>query len=301
MSRVLITGITGYIGSHLARTLLPGQEVWGLVREPLRTEYIADVQDQIRLVTVDSSYASIEAALQEVRPNLVYHLAAYYTGAHGAEATPALLASNITFGGYLLEAMSTCGCSKLVFANTIMSHYGGKVYRPLNLYAATKRAFSDLMAYYTDTGLLRAATVVLSDTYGPGDRRSKVLNLIRQSILEGTPLALTSGRQVYDTVYIDDVVCGFIQAAAALEYSDTAHSIFQLSEEMPRSLRETVELMLEVNDLSFQPNWGGRTDPDYMPERPLHIFPGPPGWRPCVSLEDGLRRFWNSDSPEGEN
>ena len=293
MKRVLITGITGYIGSHLARALLPDQEVWGLVREPLRTEYITDIQDQIQLVTADGSYASVEAALQEVRPDLVYHLAAYYTGAHGAAVTPALLSSNITFGGYLLEAMSTCGCSRLVFANTIMAHYSGEAYRPLNLYAATKRAFSDLMAYYIETGLIRAATVVLSDTYGPGDRRPKVLNLIRKSILEETPLALTSGRQIYDTVYIDDVVCGFIRSAGALEHTNTAHQSFQLSGAAPRSLRETVKLMLEVNNLSFQLNWGGRADPDYMPECPLHIFPAPPGWKPEVSLEDGLRKFWN--------
>ena len=44
MRRVLITGITGYIGSHLARVLLPDWEVYGLVREPLRTEHIADIQ-----------------------------------------------------------------------------------------------------------------------------------------------------------------------------------------------------------------------------------------------------------------
>ena len=50
MSRVLITGITGYIGSHLARALLPEWEVYGLVREPLNLEYLEDIQEKIHAV-----------------------------------------------------------------------------------------------------------------------------------------------------------------------------------------------------------------------------------------------------------
>lgn len=298
--RVLITGVTGYIGSHLARALLPDHEVWGLVREPLHTEYIAEFREQLHLVAVDGSYAGVEAAVREAQPELTYHLATYYTGSHGPEATPALVSSNITFGAYLLEAMSVCGCGALAYASTVMAHYGGAAYRPLNLYAATKQAFSDLLAYYTDAGLMRAVTLVISDTYGPGDRRSKVLNLIRQAVLQETALDLTSGRQIYDAVYIDDVVQGFICAASVLEQEGIAHRCFQLAADKPCSLRETVELMLEVNDLKFQANWGGRPDPDYMPEYPLHIFPAPPGWKPCVTLEDGLWRFWNSDLRGGK-
>ena len=92
MKKVLITGITGYIGSHLARALLPDHEVYGLVRDPLRTEYISDIQDQLHLLTTDGSYASIETALQTAQPDLVYHMATFYTGTHGPEVTPALIA-----------------------------------------------------------------------------------------------------------------------------------------------------------------------------------------------------------------
>lgn len=292
--RVLITGITGYIGSRLAKRLLSDCCVYGLVRQPMNQTYLSrDVQSRIAFLPYDGSCKSVIAALDACRPNTVYHLAAHYTTAHDEDAVQQLLESNLALGTYLLEAMSTAGCRQLVYATTVTTHCTGAGYHPLTLYAATKQAFSDLVGYYTGAGLLDAAALMISDTYGPGDRRPKVLNLIRRSILERTPLALTSGRQVYDTVYIDDVVCGFIRAAKELEHTHTAYQSFQLSGAAPRSLRETVELMLEVNDLSFRPNWGGQADPDYMPERPLHIFPGPPGWEPAVSLEDGLRRFWN--------
>lgn len=293
MKRVLITGVTGYIGSQLAQRLSAECAVYGLVRQPLNETYLTpELQRNITLLPYDNSGESVIAALEASRPDVLYHLAACYTTAHDIQTIPKLIGSNLTFGAYLLEAMYAVDCRCLVYATTVTTHYTGIEYQPLTLYAATKQAFSDLAAYYTGLGGLSAAAVALSDTYGPCDQRPKVLNLIRHSILTGVPLNLTSGRQIFDAVYIDDVVRGLVQAAVFLESADVAHQFFQLSASDPKSLRNTVELMLRVNHLKYQANWGGRPDPDYIPEAPLHIFPAPPGWEPLITLEEGLRRFW---------
>lgn len=291
MRRILITGVTGYIGSNLARALLPDCRVYGLVRQPVRTDYIADFQDQIHLLDFDGSYESMEAALREARPNLVYHLAAYYTGAHGAEETPRLIAANITMGAYLLEAMAAAGSPPLVYASTVMAHYGGVEYCPLNLYAATKQAFSDLLAYYTDAGLLRAVTLILSDTYGPGDHRPKVLNLIMRAARTGESLALSDGGQDYDIVHIDDVVRAFHLAGEQLVEGLWRNEQFQIVPEKPLSLRETVELMLRASGLTWDPAWGQRPAPQREIRQAVRIYPTLPDWRPQVSLSEGLRMF----------
>lgn len=290
MKRVLITGITGYIGSHLARALLPDCEVYGLVREPLHRLYIADFQEQLHLITADGSYASVEAAVRKAQPEVVYHLAAYYTGAHGPEATPALIASNVTFGAYLLEAISACGCSGLVYASTVMAHYGGEAYRPLNLYAATKQAFSDVLTYYTDAGLMRAVTLVLSDTYGPDDRRPKVLNLIRGAARRGESIALSDGGQDYDVVHIDDVVRAFYMAGEQLlRRDDWKNEIFQVCADRPLTLRETVEKMLTIN--SFPPEtaaWGRQPNAEREIRKAVRLYSALPNWKPQVDIEKGL-------------
>lgn len=290
MKRILITGITGYIGSHLARAFLPEYQVYGLVREPLNLTYIKDIADKLCLLKYDGSFESMEAAMREALPNVVYHIATYYTSDHGAEETPELLAANITMGGYLLETMSAVGGPPLVYTSTVMAHYGGAEYCPLNLYAATKQAFSDLLAYYTDAGLLRAVTLVLSDTYGPGDNRPKVLNLIQRAVQSGESLTLSDGGQDYDIVYIDDVVQALRLAGKQIVEGVWRNEQFQIVPEKPLTLRETVELMLQINDLTLNAVWGQRPSPEREIRRAVRIYPPLPGWKPKVSLSEGLKR-----------
>lgn len=291
IKRILITGITGYIGSNLARKLLANYQIYGLVREPIHIDYIADIQDRIHLIPFDGSYKSVETALREIQPDLVYHLAAHYTGAHGARETPQLIAANVTMGGYLLEAMVAAGSPPLVYASTIMAHYNGEKYCPLNLYAATKQAFSDLLTYYTDTGLLRAVTLILSDTYGPGDHRPKVLNLIKRAVQNKESLALSDGKQDYDVVHIDDVVQAFQLAGEQIMQGKWHNEQFQVAPEKPMTLRETVEFMLQINGLVWTGGWGQRPTPQREIRQAVRIYPILPGWRPQVPLSKGLKNF----------
>ncbi len=291
MSRILVTGATGYIGSHLARSLLADHEVYALARVPIRTEYIADIQSQINLLIYDGSYKSLLTAMKVAQPELVYHLATYYTRNHGETETPRLIEANITLGAYLLEAMSTCGCSALVYASTVTTHFRGGEYCPLSLYAATKQAFSDLLLYYTDTGLLRAATLILSDTYGPGDHRPKILNLVQQAAQAGDTLLLSDGTQDYDVVYIDDVIRAFRQAGRLVLTQPWKNEVFQVASEKPQSLRETVELMIWVNSLSLNVIWGGCGTADRGMRRAVHLYPSVPGWKQQIPLHEGLAQL----------
>ncbi len=291
MKSVLITGITGYIGSRLAFALLPEHTVYGLVREPLNTTYLSKrLLEKVTLFPYNGTAESVQAALKNSCPDLVCHLAAHYTGGRAMEDVQRLVQSNLAFGAELLTAMSDAGCRQLVYATTVTTHSAGDGYLPLSFYAATKQAFSELVEFYTSAGLMNAVAIVLADTYGPGDHRPKVLNLIRQAALDGTPVDLTSGTQIFDVTYIDDVIRAFIGAEDLLH--NAPHQFFQLGSEDPRTLRETVELMLQIGGLSLQANWGGRPESERQAKGKLHVYPTPPNWRPEISLEEGLRRFW---------
>ncbi len=78
--RVLITGITGFAGSHLAEHILAerrGTEVWGLVRWRSRTENIEAVRARVRLVEGDlKDVVSLRRVLSQAKPDMIFHLAA---------------------------------------------------------------------------------------------------------------------------------------------------------------------------------------------------------------------------------
>lgn len=287
--RILITGLTGYIGSHLARRLLAeGHQVSGLVRLPVHTVYIHDIQDQITLLSYDGVGVHLLEQMQADRPELVYHLATYYTGSHEMEHVSKLVDANVTLGAFLLEAMAACGCRNIICASSVMEHYRGQEYCPLNLYAATKRAFYDLLCYYVDAGILHAGVLVLSDTYGPGDRRPKVLNLILDAARSHRAIDLSDGQQDYAAVHIDDVVEAFVLAGKQLATGEWENQKFQVLPDTILSLRETAETMIKICKLTVEANWGVRPASDRDMRHATRLYPPVPGWNPQVSLEQGL-------------
>ena len=78
--RALITGITGFAGSHLAELILanhPDVEVYGIMRWRSRTENIEDIQQRVHLIECDLRDAtSVKMLLGQVRPDKIFHLAA---------------------------------------------------------------------------------------------------------------------------------------------------------------------------------------------------------------------------------
>lgn len=191
----------------------------------------------------------------------------------------------------MLESIVSCGCQNVIYASSIMEHYRGMEYCPLNLYAATKRAFYDLLAYYADAGMLHTGTLVLSDTYGPGDRRPKILNIIQGHMGTETPLALSDGQQDYAAVYIDDVVRAFELAGQQLCSGQWNNQIFQVLPERIYTLRETVDQLLSINQTTVCAQWGKRPPTDREMRKTVRLYPPVPGWMPQITLEEGLRKM----------
>lgn len=297
MSRILLTGATGYIGAQFAKCLLPHHEVFALARTPFQTRYLSDCQDKLKWYVYDGSYASVSHAIGSCRPDLVYHLAAYYTSARGEHVVPELLQSNVVFGGYLLEAMAQYGCGKLIYTSTITEFGRDGSYRPLTLYAATKRAFSDLAEYYVDRGLLRMVTLVLADTYGPKDARPKILNLLKDAVSAHRKLEFTSdGEQVYDAVYIDDVLEALhLSGERLLQCVGEAIQCYQVFAPEPLSLKETVAKFEQVNQVTCDASWGKKGTGENGEKGPVRIYPPVPGWQAKISLDQGLQYIWRTE------
>jgi GDP-4-dehydro-6-deoxy-D-mannose reductase len=161
LKNALITGITGFAGSHLAEFLLaeqPDVRVYGLYRWRSRTENIRGIAGRVEMVEGDlRDYSSVRRALEISRPDYVFHLAAQSFVPSSWSAPNETLTTNITGQVNLFEAVRHLGLDPTIQIACSSEEYG-MVYpdevpiretnplRPLSPYAVSKVA-QDLMGY----------------------------------------------------------------------------------------------------------------------------------------------------------
>ena len=160
MKRVLLTGGAGFVGSHLVRACLSkGWQVGVLYLPQAGLVQIQDVLPKIQVYPVAGTTEEIFSAMAHFKPDLVFHLASVFLSNHSPANIITLVQSTVTFGTQLLDAMSTFEVPYFVNTGTSWQHYESDAYNPVNLYAATKQAFEDIVDYYVQSRRITAITL----------------------------------------------------------------------------------------------------------------------------------------------
>jgi len=262
--RLLLTGAGGFIGRHLPGLLsAQGFEVHAIGRQ------------QVDLLDAGAT----DSLVAEAGASHLLHLA-WYTE-HGkfweapenrdwAEATLRLARSFRAAGGERIVAAGTCA-----------------EYEPSTLYATTKDATRrKLEAFAAEAGFSFAWGRVFFP-YGPGERPQRVVAAAARAAVTGEPLACTSGEQIRDFLYVEDVAAAF----TALVDSDATGS-FDIGSGEGVPLRD---VLLALEQLAGRQNvvrLGALPDRD----EPASIVADTRrlrdevGWRPSVELREGLER-----------
>lgn len=290
-NKALVTGATGFVGSNLVRGLLNNTwQVDVIARPSSSLEMLSGIEEKVGIHRFDGETASLLQIVADSKPSVVFHVASLFVSEHKAEQVEDLIQSNVLFGTQLLEAMSKVGVSNLVNTSTSWEHYENKEYSPVNLYAATKKSFADMLQYYVDVKGIRAITLKLFDTYGKGDTRPKLFNLLERIAQTKDPMAMSLGDQLIDLVYIDDVVNAFEIAADRLMAGQVSVSEnYGVSSGNPIPLKMIVEFYEQLIGLHLPIQWGGRPYREREVMRPWSYFATLPGWEPKTSIKEGIR------------
>lgn len=290
--KAMITGGTGFVGSNLARRLVRDGWLVHIVTIPNdNLDQVEDIFEQVTLHVHDGSTDGMQGIVAAAKPDVVFHLASLFLSEHTTADISRLVGSNVLFGTQLLEAMAAHGVTKIINTGTSWQHYENKPYSPVNLYAATKQAFEDILQYYVEAKGVQAITLKLFDTYGPNDPRPKLFHLLDKIAREGTTLAMSPGEQMIDLVHVDDVVQAFVMAADRLIAEEAlGHEKYGVSSCRPMPLKELVTLYSQIINKQLPIAWGGRS----YREREVMVTCGtlnvPPEWSPLIPLEDGIRK-----------
>jgi nucleoside-diphosphate-sugar epimerase len=240
----LVTGATGFTGSHLARSLARvGRQVRALVRDPARAGDLAAAG--VELVSGDiRDPDALRRATAGV--SIVYNIAALYRQAGLPRET--YRAVNATAAGAIVDAAAAAGARRVVHCSTVGVH-GDVEHPPANedaplapgdVYQETKLEGEQLAREAGRRTGLPVTIVRPSGIYGPGDRR--LLKLFR-GVARGRFPMLGSGKIYYHLTYIDDLVEGFRLCG---EHPAAANRTYILAGGEVTTLNELVALVADV-------------------------------------------------------
>ena len=324
--KILVTGVAGFIGSHLARVLLDrGDVVVGVDNlndyydVTLKEARLARLQGHPNFHFLKMDLAGRTACadlFNQTRPERVVHLAAQAGVRYSLTNPHAYVDANLVAFVNMLEGCRHNGVAHLVYASS-SSVYGANttmpfsvhhnVDHPLSLYAATKKA-NELMAHtYSHLYNLPTTGLRFFTVYGPWGRPDMALFLFTKAITEGKTIdVFNEGQMRRDFTYVDDIVEGVVrvtdrvasgngQWSGALPdpgSSRAPYKIYNIGNNNPVELMHLITTLERALGLQAQrrllPMQPGDVPATYADVDDLIRDVG---FKPATSIETGVERF----------
>lgn len=299
--KVLITGASGFIGSHLALRLVnAGSHVAVMVRETTDLWRLREIKDSIRLCRGDlREQEQVEACVRAIRPDYVFHLGAYGVDSRERNEIQAVK-TNVSGTVFLVSALLKTGCEKLLNIGSCME-YGNKAERvredaplePFNIYGSTKAAGIIIAHQLAAQGGLPLVTLRAFGIFGENEGSHKFFPHIILSLLQGREVRLTGCEQFRDYCYVENLVDAFLLAA---QDQACKNEIFNIGCGAIRPLKDYVEMIYAQMNCPAKPNYGAipyRRDEVWRPHPDISKIQAVIQWAPRLSLEEGLTRTIN--------
>jgi GDP-4-dehydro-6-deoxy-D-mannose reductase len=319
MRRVLVTGVTGFAGSHLVDFMLErgDVEIWGLLRWRSRTENIEHFRDRVRLLECDLRDAeSTRDAIEACRPDWIFHLAAQSFVPTSWKAPSESLTTNVIGQLHLFEACRRTGLKPRIQIACSSEEYGlvhedelpireSNPLRPLSPYAVSKvgqdlLAYQYFMSYGTDVvrtrgfnheGPRRGPVFVASDF-------AKQIADIERG-LRPPVVSVGNLEARRDFTDVRDMVRAYW---LALEKGQGGEE-YNICSGTAWRIRDLLDVLLGMSKVKIEV----RTDPERM--RPSDVpvllgdhskFTAATGWKPTIPFERTLAdmlEFWRRAEP----
>ena len=307
--KVLVTGAAGFIGSHLCdRLTSDGHNVIGL--DNLSSGHVDNLPSDFDLRVSDIRDDELKVVIADLRPDLVFHLAAQISVSVSAREPEFDADVNIKGSLNLLEGLRSAGLdqSRLVYVTSGGTAYGAPEIlpateitpvRPLSPYGVSKLVVEQYLTVYQKLAGISYAIVRLANIYGPRQDphgEAGVVAIFSRAMLNKSSMQIFGdGTDERDYVYVSDVVDAVVKAGysdltgpynVGTGFGTSTNRIFEELANRTEHSEAAVHAPARLGDIKKIALDSSKA------KREL-------GWEPKISLEEGLKRTveWFKKNP----
>lgn len=323
MATIIVTGVAGFIGMHLAdRLMARGDHVIGIdnmndyYAVQLKRDRIALLQQQYgdSFTFLELDFAddrALEAGLAGLEFDRIAHLGAQAGVRYSLENPRAYVQSNLVGHLNLMEIARARRVVHMVYASS-SSVYGGnkelpfrvedRADYPVSLYAATKRADELMSESYAHLYRMPMTGLRFFTVYGPWGRPDMAMWIFTKAIFAGEPIPVFNhGQMLRDFTYIDDIVSGVVACIDNPPLDDRSikaggsaspHRIYNIGNHRAEELGRMIDVLEDAIGLKavrdYQPMQAGDVPATYAD---ISAIQADLGFQPLTGIESGIPRF----------
>ena len=283
MPTLMLTGATGFLGSHLLKGLLVNTD-YDIVVLKRSTSDIFRIYTELenkRVKSFDSDFVPLRDIFSQSPADIIIHAATNY-GRDNKNITE-VVEANLILPLRLLQFGMEYGLKTFVNTDTILD-------KNISHYSMSKKQFLDWLFAYSNR--IKCLNLRLEHFYGPHDNKTKFVTFIVRSLLSDVPfIDLTAGEQKRHFIDVNDVVDAFVCVLKNADIIENGFNTFDISTEKSISVRDFVMLTKRLSgNTTTKLNFGivsyrhGEAMDVQTDIRPLCAL----GWQPKIPLDVGL-------------
>ena len=292
---ILLTGGTGFVGSHLLEKLLNlDKNIILLKRSFSDTWRINKFIGNENLIVKNIDKESVDEIFNQYSIIGIFHLASNSQRELNSNIISKMIDSNIKFPTQLLE--NSINNNVKFFINT------GSVYeyevnnppisektkiKPFNLYASTKTAFEDILKFYSANYDLNCSTLKLFTPYGPKDNENKITPYLIISSMKKEKIHIKSPNKTLDLIYIDDVINSYITVMNNISKFNEYDS-FNIGTGVGTRIKDLLEIIESNLGKNKNVTYGNSEDDQvWCSNKKINKKLR---WKPKIKIEEGIKR-----------
>lgn len=300
MSKIIISGATGFVGSNLAiRLAKTKNQLHILARQTSNFWRLNEIKPKLKLHLIDlTNKDGLQKVVSKIKPDIVFHLA--NSGLYGGKSANAKELVEVNTIGTLNMIQAALNSGVRFFVNSgSSSEYGPKkdpmreddICRPTTVYGVTKLAATLLTSMFAKTSTMPLVTLRLFSPYGPFNDKSRLISYVTSSALRNQPLQLSSATSVRDYIFIDDVTNAYLKF---LEFPKIkSGEIINIGSGKQSTVEPIVKKIIKITSSKSSINWNVQSE---RPQESLvwqaditkakEIL----NWQPKTSIDEGLEK-----------